>query len=276
MDLFEVNEQTCNKDGLCAAVCPAGLIACPDGEFPRPVAAWAKRACLHCGHCVAVCPTGSLSLCDMPADECPPVREELGLSAEHCEHFLRARRSIRVFADEPVGRDELTRLIEMARYAPSGHNSQCAEWLVIGGPGEVHKLAGVVADWMRAELDGRSDLALAMRMDVLLGVIDSGKDIILRDAPALVVAHGRADNPMVPSTCTIALTYLELAATSLGLGTCWAGYFQAAADFPAMVDALALPEGHRSFGAMMVGRPKYTYKRLPTRKAPPITWRLGE
>jgi nitroreductase len=31
--------------------------------------------------------------------------------------------------------------------------------------------------------------------------------------------------------CAIALTYLELATYSLGLGACWAGYFSAAAAF---------------------------------------------
>ncbi len=276
MKLFEVNEQTCNKDGFCAAVCPAGLIVCADGEYPAPVASWARRACIRCGHCVAICPTDSLSHCDIPVDQCPPVQDSLHVSAERCEHFLRSRRSIRVFTDEPVSRDELTRLIELARYAPSGHNSQCAEWLVIGGRNEVRKLADIVAEWMHWQIDNRTDLAVAMHLDVVVRTFEAGKDIILRDAPVLVVAHGRADNGMAPSTCTIALTYLELAALGLGLGTCWAGYFHAAADFPAMAEALALPDGHQCFGAMMVGYPKFSYKRLPTRKEPPITWRLSQ
>jgi hypothetical protein len=40
-----------------------------------------------------------------------------------------------------------------------------------------------------------------------------------------------------------------------------------------MQKALALPEGHQSYGAMMVGYPKFNYHRLPSRKPPPITWR---
>ena len=73
----------------------------------------------------------------------------------------------------------------------------------------------------------------------------------------------------------IALTYLELAATSMGLGCCWAGYFNAAAaSFPPLIEALALPEGHQSYGAMMIGFPQYQYQRLPARNEPAITWRL--
>jgi nitroreductase len=65
---------------------------------------------------------------------------------------------------------------------------------------------------------------------------------------------------MALAACIIALTYLELAVTSFGLGACWAGYFSAAANMgPPMKKALGLPEEHNSFGAMMVGYPKYKY-----------------
>jgi hypothetical protein len=40
-----------------------------------------------------------------------------------------------------------------------------------------------------------------------------------------------------------------------------------------MQKALALPEDHISFGAMMIGYPKYKYHRLPLRKEPQIIWR---
>jgi len=96
---------------------------------------------------------------------------------------------------------------------------------------------------------------------------------VLRGAPQLIIAHGQA-LPPTQTACVIALTYLELAAFAQGLGACWAGYFNAAATFyPPMQQALALPEGHQSFGAMMVGYPKFQYHRLPLRNEAKITWR---
>lgn len=93
----------------------------------------------------------------------------------------------------------------------------------------------------------------------------------------MIVAHAEKDNRMAPSTCTIALSYLELAATFLGLGTCWAGYFNAAANtFAPMMAALGLPEGHQCYGAMMVGYPHFAYHRLPTRHPAHIVWRMGQ
>ena len=128
MELFAVNSQTCNRDGLCAAVCPLGIIDWSPGAEPTP-AVGAEGACIRCGHCVAVCPTDSLSHRDMAVESCPPVRPEWRLSPEQGEHFLRARRSIRVYRDKPVERDALAQLIDVARYAPSGINSQGARWL---------------------------------------------------------------------------------------------------------------------------------------------------
>jgi nitroreductase/NAD-dependent dihydropyrimidine dehydrogenase PreA subunit len=271
--LFEVDQQTCKQDGICAAVCPIGIIDFQKGGYPSPTDE-AEELCVRCGHCVAACPTGSLSHREIPVAQCPPVQNNLELSAEHCEHFLRSRRSIRVYKDQPVPRADLARLIEVARYAPSGHNSQCAEWLVLDNKDELQRLAGIVADWMRWMLANMTQLALSMHMDKTLQRWEDGRDVILRDAPVVIITHAQENNRLAPSTCTIALTYLELAATSMGFGCCWAGYFNAAATtFPSMKTALALPLGHQCFGAMMVGYPKFSYHRLPLRRSPLITWR---
>jgi hypothetical protein len=40
-----------------------------------------------------------------------------------------------------------------------------------------------------------------------------------------------------------------------------------------MAEALDLPEGHVSFGAMMVGHSKFKYQRLPLRNVPVVSWR---
>jgi len=271
--LLEVNEQTCNQDGICAAVCPVGIIRFQKGGYPSVVSK-ADEFCIRCGHCVAVCPTASLSHRDLPGEEFEPVRRELALSPEHCTHFLRSRRSIRNYRDQAVARQDIMRLIESARYAPSGHNSQCAEWLVVDDAAEVHRLAGFVVDWMRWMIGHRPEPARELHLEATVKRWERGHDVILRGAPVLIVTHAERDNRMAPSACTIALTYLELAAPSMGLGGCWAGYFTAAATtFPPLQEALGLPEKHQTFGSMMLGYPKYSYHRLPPRRPPKVTWR---
>lgn len=274
MELFQINQKSCNQDGFCAAVCPSQIIDFQKGRYPSPKSG-AEAACIRCGHCVAVCPTGSLDHQAMTAGQCPSVQADLKLSAEHAEHFLRSRRSIRAYQKKAVEQDRIERLIRVARYAPSGRNTQGVGWLVLGQTDEIRRIAGSVADWMRWVIDNDSETAAAMHLDKTLAGWEEGNDIIFRGAPVVIVAHAEEDNPRAQTTCTIALTYLELAATGLGLGCCWAGYFMKAADeYPSLLQALALPEGHRCYGAMMVGYPKFKYHRLPLRNEPKIIWRI--
>jgi len=270
MELFEVNQKTCKQDGICAADCPAGLIDFQKDRYPTPVAE-AEELCTRCGHCVAVCPTGSLSHREMSVEHCPPIKKDFQVTMEQCEHFMRSRRSIRVFKDKPVPREELLRLIEIARYAPTGRNSQSVEWMVLSNRDELHHLTTIIADWVRSTTDNMPEGDL---MVWELKRYEAGVDSILRGAPAVIVAHAEKESRMAPVDCTIALTYLELAAASMGLGCCWAGFFMSTAtEFPPMMEALALPDGHQCFGAMMVGYPKFRYQRMPLRKPPNITWR---
>jgi len=178
-----------------------------------------------------------------------------------------------VYRNEAVDRDILARLIRIASYAPSGHNSQPVFWHVVHDTNEVRRLTGLVVDWMRSMLMENESYARQMHMDMIIAAWDMGIDTVCRDAPHLIVAHGLAADPMTQPACTIALTYLDLAAPSFGLGTCWAGFFHAAAMlWKPLQEALGFPNGHVCMGAMMVGYPKYKYRRMPVRKEPRITW----
>lgn len=274
MELFQIDRKSCNKDGICAAVCPAQIIRFQKGRFPSLVPG-GQVACLQCGHCVAVCPTGSLDHEAMTADACPQVQPDLHLSAEQTEHFLRSRRSIRTYKKKAVDKALIERLIHIARYAPTGRNTQGVRWLVLGQSDEIRRMADLVAHWMRWNIDHDPETAASMHLGKALAAYQKGADIIFRGAPAIIIAHGEKEDPRALTSCTIALTYLELAAVGLGLGGCWAGYFmKAAGEYPPLLKALALPEGHLCLGAMMVGFPKFKYHRLPLRNEPGITWKL--
>ena len=59
MSLFEVDQDKCNRDGICAAECPLKIIDMKSTGIPAPVNG-ADALCINCGHCVAVCPTGAI------------------------------------------------------------------------------------------------------------------------------------------------------------------------------------------------------------------------
>jgi nitroreductase/ferredoxin len=273
MALFRIDKRKCRRDGICVAECPVRIIELrEDSPVPEPVEK-AEDFCIRCGHCVAVCPHGAFSHSEIAVKDCAPVNKDLKLSARHAEHFLRSRRSIRTYKDKPIEREKLQRLIEVARYAPTGTNSQRVEWLVLNSRERVRKAAGMTADWMRHLIEEDHPVARGYRLKSIVSAWDAGVDFICRGAAGLIVAHAPVDYAAAQTDCTIAITFLDLAAPSFGLGTCWAGFFMfAAAQWPPLKKALNLPEGHACFGAMMIGYPKYTYRRLPPRREPAIKW----
>ncbi len=142
MTLFTVDHEKCERDGICAAECPMGIIEVKDKEsVPHPIEG-AENLCINCGHCVAVCPHGAFSLTTMEADTCPAVDGNLLPSFAIVSHMIRARRSIRVYKDKRVGREVLEKLIDTARYAPTGKNTQLVRWLIITNKDTIKELAG--------------------------------------------------------------------------------------------------------------------------------------
>jgi nitroreductase/NAD-dependent dihydropyrimidine dehydrogenase PreA subunit len=274
MNLLTVDPELCKRDGICRDVCPVGILAFEsEGGVPAMIEG-GDALCIRCGHCVAVCPHMALNHASIAAESCPEIHPDRLPTADQAELFLRARRSIRVYKKKTVERDLLSRLIHVARFAPSGHNLQPVEWRVVYDTQQVIHLAGVVIDWMRGLIQDQSPLVKTMHLDRVVRSWDDGTERIFRGAPHVIIAHGHKDNRTSQTSCIIALTYLELMAPALGLGACWAGYFAGAALFwPPMLQALELPAGHLAFGGMMVGYPRYQYHRLPPRNAPRITWR---
>ena len=274
MSLFSVNNDICNKDGLCVAACPMGIIEFKqEGSFPTPTED-AAEICINCGHCVAVCTTAAMSLETMKPEQCAAIQKDLLPSPEAVEQLLRSRRSIRSYKDKPVAKDTLTELIDIARYAPSGHNTQPVKWRVVYRSDEVRRLAGLVVDWMRDLIKKQHPLAASMHLDRTVGLWDAGVERICRSAPHLIVTHAPADERTAPIAAATALTYIELTAYAFGLGACWAGYFaRASNDWPPMKEALKLPDGHVNLGTMMIGYPAFGYQRIPLRKEAEIEWR---
>lgn len=147
-------------------------------------------------------------------------------------------------------------------------------WLVIDSPERVHDLAGSIVDLFRHMVESDHPLTERLALADWVTAWDAGVDRVLREAPALVVVHAPREYSLAQVDCAAALSYLDLAAPSFGLGACWAGLFMlAAAQWPPLQEALALPEGHACMGAMMVGYPKHRYHRLPLRDKARITWR---
>ena len=274
MVMFTVDEEKCDLCQVCVAACPAGLIGVSSGaSVPTPLDP-GEEACFDCGHCVAACPTGALSHQHATPEQCLSIREDLRVTAEQIGELMRSRRSVRNYEARAVSRDTLAELLDVARYAPSGCNAQPVHWLVVYDTAQVRRISGMVVDGLRQMIEQEPESPIHDVLERLVKAWDEGADVLSRGAPHLIIAHAPQADPLAASACTIAQTYLELAASAFGLGACWMGLVDMTANsWPPLEQCLALPEGHVVFGTMAIGHPKLRYARIPPRKALRVAWR---
>lgn len=274
MKYFTVDKFKCVRCGACIAVCPIKILKM--GELDRrPVMVnRGDKICIKCGHCITVCPHRAISISHMRAESHQPLRHDWRISPEKMEHFLKGRRSIRNYKNEAVDREKLKKLIDIARYAPSGINRQPVRWEIIYYKERVKRLAETVIKWMRAQIEIDSPLAKSIRMKRIVAAWENHNDWICRGAPHIIITYAPKNDISAAQDCTIALTYFELAAASTHLGTCWAGYAAMAINMsPEVRRFVYLSSRMHCFGAMLVGYPRFNYHRIPIRNKPHIIWR---
>ncbi len=271
MSLITIDESKCKRDGICVLDCPAAIIQLGKNKSFPEIIPGGEDVCLNCGHCVAVCPQGALSHRRIPIESSPLIREDLRINEGQAVQFLRSRRSIRHFLDRPVEREKIRRLIEAARYAPTAGNGQLVEWLVLSDKSRIKEIAGLTIEWLRQVVKDPNVIAARPYLSRIVTAWDAGNDTVLRNAPALVVAMAPKEAMNGQVDVTLALSYLDLLAAAMDLGTCWAGLLQGAMMFSSSIKAaLGIPETYPHHYPMMVGYPELRYYRLPERNPPRI------
>jgi len=267
---IHVNSEKCTRCGLCAEICPSGIIRVSENG---PVLTWAK-ACIKCGHCVAICPHAALDHTHNPLENQIDISNLPPIDADTAERFLRTRRSIRTYTADTVPEKTLIKLLNVARLAPSGGNSQGISYLVLSDKAVMKDISERVIDWLEEQI--RQEVAWVKPYAGMAKIYrETGYDVVLRGAPHLVMALAAAQSPIGRDNGRYALAYAELFAPSLGLGSCWAGFFEMAAfaNYPPLLELLNIPEGKAIAGAIMLGVPKYRYQRLVERNPLDVTLR---
>ena len=136
---------------------------------------------------------------------------------------IKRRYSVREYTDAPVEEEKLLQVLEAARWAPSACNIQPCIFIVV------------------RDSEGKQSLRPAYNRDwfinapVIIAVCVDNKSAWRRTDG---VGYGPVD-------ATIAMDHLVLAATEIGLGTCWIGAFKAeevrkALGLPGHIDPVAM------------------------------------
>jgi len=266
-----VDQDLCTRCGICSFVCPMAIVD-PADENTLPKVVDAKAGmCIQCGHCEVSCPSQALLLNVRPDERALLLTGTGNLSPDDLGIYLKKRRSVRHFTKDPVPKEKIMQVLDIARYAASGGNGQPVQWIVVHDPKKVKKIAGLTVEWMKTLVNSAHPMSGYVPM--LIGAWESGNDVICRGAPHLLFAHIPEGNPINSVDAIIALTHFDISAPTYGIGTCWAGFVAAASrEYTPLKDVLALPEGRCVAYAMMFGHPKYKNYGIPRRKPLGVTW----
>lgn len=258
MELITVHQKKCIQCGICVKECPFFVLKM---GYHGPEAV-SPDSCVACGHCAAVCPNAALNNHKSILDQRWTIKDFPVFDSETAELFLRSRRSIRTYKQKLVSREDLLKLVEVARLAPTGSNSQGVSYIIVEDRETVKKAAEITIEW----LEGLPECPKALSR-FISEYRDQGVDSILRDAPHLILTTTDKDFMQGRENSIFSLAYLELFAPSMGLGSCWAGIFELCAfsGYEAIAKLFKIPVSNKITGAVMVGYPQYRYPRLPDR-----------
>ncbi|HWQ47572.1 MAG TPA: nitroreductase family protein [Methanosarcina sp.] len=272
MNHIIVDQDRCTGCGICVKMCSSGIINLEDESNLPQVQDENVSRCLYCGHCEAFCPSQALVLNLRPEEKVHLLPDFGTIAPEDIGYYIKKRRSIRHFTKQPVPKEKILEVLDIARYAASGGNGQPVEWLVIYDSKKVRKIAELTMEWIKTLLN--TPHPMSGYVPILISAWEQGNDVICRDAPHLLFAHIPEENQIAPIDAIIALTHFDIAAPAFGIGTCWAGFVAAASMFyEPLQKELGLPEGRKSAYAMMFGNPQYKVYGIPRRKPLEVMWK---
>ncbi len=258
---FKIDSNKCTKCGLCAQDCPMLII---DGKKGIPEIKDGKEGqCIKCQHCLTICPTGALSILGKQPKDSISVKEEIP-SADSMLNLFKTRRSIRRFKNEELSKDLIHKLLQGAANAPTGHNNNKVLFSVIDNKEDRDKFREAVYESIKTAFEqNHKHPYLPMLNDFRRLWVSKKIDVILRDAPYVIITTSSEKNVTPKEDSLIALSYFELLANTYGIGTLWNGMLKwVINDIDLNLrDRLGIPRDHVIGDVMVFGIPAVKYAR---------------
>jgi nitroreductase len=163
---------------------------------------------------------------------------------------IRNRRAVREYADTPIDRKTVSRLIEIAIQAPSSMNLQPWAFAVLLDPNRIADLDARAKRWLLDNFS-RTGFDLSLRT-----TLEEPGHLIFYRAPALVLILAKSADPQSAQDCCLAAQNFMLAARNEDLGTCWIGIARPWLSMNAIKAELQVPEDYDIIAPIVLGHPK--------------------
>ena len=255
-----VDPDKCLRCGRCITDCVSGALAADESGVPGWPDAEAAGRCIGCQHCLAICPVGALSIFGRRPENSAPIGEMP--DGEAVLGLIRARRSIRSYRHESLDPALMKQLLDMLSFVPTGVNDHRLQFCVVDRVEVMDEIRRIVSQRMLEFLTSPQLPERFARYTAMAESLRHGGDPFFRGAPHLIVACAPADSPCGTVDSVIALSYFELYARSLGVGTTWCGLAMVAlGEVAEFRERLRIPEGYIPGYAMLFGSTPLAYPR---------------
>jgi nitroreductase/NAD-dependent dihydropyrimidine dehydrogenase PreA subunit len=260
MPILGIDYERCVNCGACLTICPARLFG-KSKEKDNVVFHDPRRMCISCGHCIAGCPEEAILHKNMGDSYALDgvERPEVIPTYDSLYNLFQVHRSIRRYKKEKVPPDVLHKVFDAMQYAPTGMNLRSERISILSDEAKIKALS----DAVQKELLG-SPQVRAIYGEVFRLLAREFKSPIFYDAPHVIFVSSNMGVAGESNTIGIIVTYGRLAAQTLGLGTCWNGWTQAAMQINPKIEDLAGIQG-RKIGVFTIGHPDVTFYRTAPR-----------
>ncbi|NHJ41063.1 MAG: 4Fe-4S dicluster domain-containing protein [Asgard group archaeon] len=287
-----INRDLCTGCEICLEICPRDCFKIDDEEK----SVFDSARCHDCGHCISVCPDRAISHRDLPLDDYLLINDYFDPSFKNGNqmyYFLKSIRSTRKFLNKPIEKEVLSKLIDITRYSPTGHNTQNVEVTVINDQEVIQNLKNESAKTIisilkkidnpifvfLAKLIGKGNLirkakGTKPRLIRMLKGFQEGRDYLFHGAPTVVVFHSNKKSYVPEDNCTLSACYMSILANSFGLGICFIGYLTYYAKYNSKIlDILEIPKENKIYQVVIVGYPKFKFQTFVSRKTSKASWK---
>lgn len=188
------------------------------------------------------------------------------MNYESLLELIKKRRSIRRFKPDPIPDEYVDKIIEAARWAPSGANSQPWEFIVVKKEELRKRIIEPLMEYTnlvhKAELTREPRLRFKwfgpgfVRAPVFILLCG---DVRTKDAYPLLITLQRSSS-IFASSLANAFLYMTLVATTLGLGSQWVSATTTPYVQSIIKDLLKIPKELEIYDMLAVGYPDFEPK----------------
>jgi NAD-dependent dihydropyrimidine dehydrogenase PreA subunit/nitroreductase len=284
-----IDDALCKRCKVCVEVCPNVIFQTNNNL--TSVKSERIELCILCGQCMMACPEEAIQVLGLDYNK---DFFDLPETIDSFNALIQSRRSVRAFKKIPVPKDILEQIVNAITFAPPSFPPLKTEIVVVQDKELIEQSLPHMVNWydnlikrlknpvvkfiIRKKAGSErfqtiQNHVVPMFNIKLPSMINGTEDAITRNAQAMILFHADRHSDNYREDIYIAIGYALLKAHSLGIGASAIDLIPPAIErTPYLKNLFQIPEENEVVASIILGYPKYKYKRAIRRQLKTVTW----